>query len=329
VNWLFRRHFWIVHLVFLSITAIITAKTVTTLAGYWLSKKIPQKSVVSSQIFEEEEVVIRNFEKAAERNLFAARREKVTLAEEEGEEAQVMGRWQDAGPTSLPLTLISTMVFDDPYESRAVIQDSSGDGRVFSLLECVAFYGHDAQIETVLPAEDWEPSRACNNIFGMATLKRIEEFRVIIYNERARKYEYISLIPEDQMARRMKVPETEEFVEGSGVRQTGPTSFQIDQSEFDKALSNIARLMTEARAVPETDANGKYVGFKIVYLKEGSLFEKIGIGRNDVLTRINGYDLDSPEKALQLFSKLRVANQFTIDIKRGDRATTLDYSVVR
>jgi len=30
-----------------------------------------------------------------------------------------------------------------------------------------------------------------------------------------------------------------------------------------------------------------------------------------------------------LFSKLRSAPQFTIDLKRGDQSITLDYSVVR
>lgn len=123
----------------------------------------------------------------------------------------------------------------------------------------------------------------------------------------------------------------EEFAptEGGGVRKVGPTSYEIEQGEFDRALSNVARLMTEARAVPEMDASGSYLGFKIVYLKEDSLFEKIGIEKMDVLTRINGYELNSPEKALQLFGKLKTANQFTIDLKRGDRAVTLDYSVVR
>src|SRR5262249_4993842 len=124
-------------------------------------------------------------------------------------------------------------------------------------------------------------------------------------------------------------PEEFTAIEGEGVRKVGPTSYEIDQNEYDKALANIGRLMTEARAVPELDGQGNYLGFKIVYLKEGSLFEKIGIERMDILTRINGYELNSPEKALQLFGKLKTASQFTIDLKRGDRSVTLDYSVVR
>ena len=43
MNWLFRRHFWIVHALLLCIVAIVSAKTFTTLMGYWVSKHIPEK----------------------------------------------------------------------------------------------------------------------------------------------------------------------------------------------------------------------------------------------------------------------------------------------
>lgn len=331
MNWLFRRHFWVIHAMFLCIVAIISAKTFTTLFGYWVSKRIPEKP--SGKVIEESEPesLLKNFALVSERNLFNARREHVSLVEEE--EAEVdPGRWQDAQPSGLPFKLISTMVFPDMDNSRALIVGSSGVGKVYSILECrdSRKSPQETSMQTVLPPQDWQLDRPCNMIEGIATVKRIEEFRVIIFNERDRRWEYLSLLGEERRMMRPR-PHMEEFAptEGGGVRKVGPTSYEIEQGEFDRALSNVARLMTEARAVPEMDASGSYLGFKIVYLKEDSLFEKIGIEKMDVLTRINGYELNSPEKALQLFGKLKTANQFTIDLKRGDRAVTLDYSVVR
>jgi general secretion pathway protein C len=331
VNWLFRRHFWIVHAMFLCIVAIVSAKTFTTLAGYWVSKHIPEKP--SAKVFEEPEPepMPKNFSLASERNLFNARREQISFTDEEDQETDP-GRWQDAQLSSLPLKLVSTMVFNDPFDSRAVIQSvGSGIGQVYSVGECGSYRKNydEMRIETVLPGRDWQPDRPCNSIEGIATLKRIEEFRVYIFNERDRRWEYLSLLADDRRMMRQRAVEEFAPVEGEGVRKVGATSYEIDQNEFDKALSNVARLMTEARAVPEMDGAGNYIGFKIIYVKEGSLFEKIGIERMDVLTRINGYELNSPEKALQLFGKLRTASQFTIDLKRGDRSVTLDYSVVR
>jgi len=332
VNWLFRRHFWIMHVMFLSILALIMGKTCSTLVGYWLSKKLPEKPRVLQINHSDDEPVLKNFANINERNLFGARREEISLADLGDMEESDPGRWQDAGPSSLSIKLVSTMVFFDPFDSRAILQDSSAEhGQIFSIGECQEYQKKNSQqIETVIPSEGWEPERACNNVFGVATLLRIEESRVYIFNERDRRYEYLSLLEGDKGPPRQKmamIEGTEE--EGGGVRKTGPTSYEIDQAEFDRALSNVSRLMTEARAVPELDASGANIGFKLVYLKDGSLFERIGMEKMDVLTRINGYDLNTPEKALQLFSKLRSAPQFTIDLKRGDQSITLDYSVVR
>lgn len=333
MNWLFRRHFWIVHLVFIGITAAILAKTFSTVVGYWLSKKIPEKPLALASLGRgQDEPVIRNFSSLNERNIFEARREKIVLEDIDEMDGADPGRWQDAGPSGLPLKLVSTMVFLNPYDSRVVVMEtSSGKSGVFSLKECQEYRKkHSEEIETVLPEEAWEPERPCNSLFSMATVVRIEDFRIYIFNEREKKFEYLSLLEADKAPIRRRAPvELSEKAEGEGVRKTGATSYEIDQSEFDKALSNVARLMTEARAVPEMDDSGAPIGFKIVYLKDGSLFEKIGIEKMDVLTRINGFELNSPEKALQLFSKLRSASKFTIDLKRGDQSLTLDYSVVR
>lgn len=329
MNWLFRRHFWIVHLVFLCIICAIAGKTFSTLAGYWLLKSIPEKPLIKIPVASLDEEVEKDFEGANERNLFAARREQLSF-EDAGEEQGDPGRWQDAGPSSLPLKLVSTTVFFDPYDSRAIILDrSSGKSVVASIGECEPYIRkNNKSIEESIPVQNLEPERACNSLFGLARLERIEEYRVYIFNERERKYEYLSLLEDDKGPIRPRQTASVES-EGEGVRKLGPTSYEINQSEFDKALSNVSRLMTEARAVPELDASGASIGFKIVYLKEGSLFEKIGIERMDVLTRINGFELNTPEKALQLFSKLRSTNKFTIDVKRGDQSITLDYSVVR
>ncbi len=330
VNWLFRRHFWIVHLVLLGICCAIAGKTFSTLAGYWLLKTIPEKPLIKAPRALSDEEIEKDFEAITERNLFAARREQLNLDEMDEEQGDP-GRWQDAGPSNLPLKLISTSVFFDPFDSRAIILDrSSGKSIIASVGECEPYIRkNNMSIEEIIPVENLEPERPCNSLFGLARLERIEEFRVYIFNERERKYEYLSLLEDDKTPIRRRPIASSEEGEGTGVRKLGATSYEIDQNEFDKALSNVSRLMTEARAVPELDSSGASVGFKIVYLKEGSLFEKIGIERMDVLTQINGFELNSPEKALQLFSKLRSTNKFTIDVKRGDQSIRLDYSVVR
>lgn len=328
MNWLFRRHFWLVHLFFLSVIAVILGRTITTVASYWLLKAVGEKMYVKPLEKSIKESLFKNYEIANERNLFMAKREHVSLLEEPEEDSDP-GRWQDAGPSSLPLKLVSIMFFSDPFSSRAVVANlKTNKAKVYSIAECAKYRKiHSSDMETVLPSNEWQPDVPCNSIEGIALVRRIEEFRIYIFNERDRRWEYLSLMGEEKRARRpiVQMPESEDLK----IRKIGEHSYEVDQSELDKALSNVAKLMTEARALPKTDANGNVLGFEIVYLKPQSLFEKIGILKNDLLTRINGYDLSSLEKALELFSKLRYSDRFTIDLKRGDRPITLDYTVVR
>lgn len=323
MNWLFRRHFWVINLAFVSLAAILLGKVGSTLLGYAVLKAVPE--VVSIPVkMKPAKSKERNFDEVNDRNLFGAKREQL-LEEVEEEEETGPGNWEDAGPSSLPLKLVSTFVSTDPFSSRVVVANtSSGRSKVYSINDCAPYRKlNKPEIETALPAKDFEIDLPCNNVEGMATVVRIENFRVYLYETQSRRYSYLPMGPEGQKMQ----PRTKAPTEGEGIRKTGPTSYQIDQAEFNRALGNVAKLMTEARATPVDNGAGGLAGFQITYLKEGSLFEKIGIEKMDILSRINGYELDSPEKALQLFSKLRFADQFTIDIKRGDRSVTLDYSV--
>ena len=50
---------------------------------------------------------------------------------------------------------------------------------------------------------------------------------------------------------------------------------------------------------------------------EDSFYSRLGLRNGDVLQRINGLDLDSPDKALEAFTKLRDARRIELEIERG------------
>ena len=49
-----------------------------------------------------------------------------------------------------------------------------------------------------------------------------------------------------------------------------------------------------------------------------SAFEKIGLKSGDVIKAVNGNDINSPDKILEVFTKLRDARDINVDIQRGD-----------
>jgi len=101
-----------------------------------------------------------------------------------------------------------------------------------------------------------------------------------------------------------------------GVRQTGKDQYQIDRSVIDSTLNNLNAIATQARIVPSFK-NGVANGFKLFSIQPGSLYASIGIENGDVVQRINGYEINSPEKALELYQKLREAGHVIIDGEKG------------
>ena len=65
--------------------------------------------------------------------------------------------------------------------------------------------------------------------------------------------------------------------------------------------------------------NGAANGFKLFSIQPNSLYASIGIENGDVIQRVNGYEINSPEKALELYQKLRESRHVTIELERGGR----------
>ena len=112
---------------------------------------------------------------------------------------------------------------------------------------------------------------------------------------------------------------------GDKVAKLGDNKFAIDQAEIDAALANIDRLYTEIRAVPNFQ-DGKVQGMKILSIKPGSVFAKLGLKRGDVLARINGLELDI-KTGFQIFGQLKDQKAFTLDLQRDGKNQTMEYEI--
>ena len=73
--------------------------------------------------------------------------------------------------------------------------------------------------------------------------------------------------------------------------------------------------------------NGKANGFKLFSIRPDSLYSKIGIQNGDIVQRINGYEMNSPDKALEIYSKLKDSQAITVDIVRRGKAQTMTYQI--
>ncbi len=111
-----------------------------------------------------------------------------------------------------------------------------------------------------------------------------------------------------------------------GVRKLGPNKYEIDRSLIQSFISNMAMAGRDAAIYPHTK-NGKPDGFRLGRVRPGGIFAKLGMRSGDVLNSVNNMSITSLDKALEMFTKLQGANHMTVGLTRYGRPRTLDYTI--
>ena len=111
-----------------------------------------------------------------------------------------------------------------------------------------------------------------------------------------------------------------------GIQKVSATEFNIDRSVVDKILENQSELMRQARIVPEQE-NGKVVGIRMFGIRPETLLGTLGMENGDRLQTINGFDMASPEKALEAYARLRTADKLVVQVNRKGQNMNLDYNI--
>lgn len=166
-----------------------------------------------------------------------------------------------------------------------------------------------------------------------AEILAIDRDRVIIINNGRREYidnDAGTGVPAPAftppMMRTTATAEPGTMVNGAGIKQLDDNNYVVPRAEIDKTLSNLNDVAMQARIVPAFK-DGQAQGFKLFSIRPDSIYSKIGVQNGDVIKRINGFDLNSPEKALEVYSKLKEASRIEIEIERNGAPVRKTYNV--
>lgn len=110
------------------------------------------------------------------------------------------------------------------------------------------------------------------------------------------------------------------------IKKVSDNEFHVDRSVVDKILADQAELMRSARIVPEKK-DGKVVGIRLFGIRQDTLLGTLGFQNGDRLETINGFDMASPEKALEAYARLRTANNLNVKINRRGQSQSIDYRI--
>lgn len=112
----------------------------------------------------------------------------------------------------------------------------------------------------------------------------------------------------------------------AGIKKIDDNNYEIEKALVEKVLLNPMAVAKGARVVPSMK-NGKPDGFKLYAIRPSSAFAKLGLANGDTLQSINGFELTSADKALEVYTKLREATSLEVEVTRRGKPVTLKYSI--
>ncbi len=97
----------------------------------------------------------------------------------------------------------------------------------------------------------------------------------------------------------------------------------MDRVEVQRRLGDeIPRILAETAVVPVME-EGHVVGVQVTRLPEGSLLTDAGLRAGDVITRINGTDIDGMGTLIGLWPRLQSANELRATVVRNGHPVSL------
>jgi general secretion pathway protein C len=166
-----------------------------------------------------------------------------------------------------------------------------------------------------------------------ATIIDILETR--IYLDNAGKTEYIDLFeppapptPPPGAAPPAPNKDTDPFAAdlAKGIKKLAENKYELQRSTLESVLGNINLLSRSARIVPEMK-DGKAAGFRLFAVRPDGPFAMIGMQNGDILSSINGLEITSPEKALEVYAKLKSASHLSLGMERNSQKVTKEYTI--
>jgi general secretion pathway protein C len=62
-------------------------------------------------------------------------------------------------------------------------------------------------------------------------------------------------------------------------------------------------------------------------IRPSSVYAKLGLANGDTLQAINGFELTSADKALEVYTKLREATSLQVSVTRRGKDMTINYTI--
>lgn len=292
--------------------AFISASAISIAIGYLLVPKMSEKdNILAKSTYPEQGSVDTNYKRlfVAERNLINSRLIFNSSGEVPVEDRieEKKERTDQRELTELDIKLRG-IIFGGASENGVALIENKSGGRVQ-----VNYF--------VVGDRITGPSVILSGIFAD---------RIYIDNDGAKEYLILDqkeLVKNKRRKRKSIAKATETNIPKGSVFETKyqEAGFEKDglDVEFSSAFKsnlidnkeNFKKVLQDAKAIPAKDPNtGKVIGFKLINIKQDSIYKKFGLVDGDVITEINGQPLTNPVAAVSILKNAKKAKQYQINI---------------
>lgn len=187
--------------------------------------------------------------------------------------------------TRLKIVLHGTFASDNSRIAHAIIADTSGNVESYSIGD---------------------------EIPGGIRIHEIHVEKIIL--SRNRRYETLHLLRDD----------VNDTVFPTRLASTNKISDSSDSSGLP-TVKQLPRSLDDMVSPQPVRINGKFIGFRLMPLKDAALLDKMGLQKGDVVTWVNEVDLDNPMKGMQALRRISSGDYVNMAVRRDGQDMSLSF----
>jgi type II secretion system protein C len=236
----------------------------------------------------------------SDRNLF-----NISPKEASAPQKEIVVEKIDPAKKNLGLTLVGTVVVDDPKRSIAIIDN-----------------------QKIRKQEAYREGDQANEV----RIKKVMRNQVIIVTKEGDRL--LTVDPEKTATRSKSTPYARQIPGNAGSRSqiskqmpaARTSSITLDLQEVASAFEDLETLLQEVNVAPYMQGD-QAAGFRLNRIPANNIFRKMGLRSRDVIVGVNGEAISGPEQAEDLIRTVGEGGEVTITIKRRRRTRQLKLNI--
>ena len=316
---------------------------------YWQILNIPVSSIVpashvSTSISPDQDQKRERFQIITDRNVFDAQKTEVYVPPPEPEpvpeqEEKAPEINDQIEPTKLQIALTGTMIYGKGSSFAFISQQSNlNQYNIYQIGDC--FHPQTVKRDKecnedsvkVLEITDRRVvilHRGKKQALWMQESKGFETSPTVRKKTVSKSSALIVPAPDKPKAvskkKSSKKKKKKKNIRAPGIPDQNQRSFNFERIWVDEQLEQFDQLLMDARVVPTK--KGEKTFFMFQFIKDESIYRKLGLQTNDIILEVNGYTVDSVAKALKLLEALQSEREISLKIEREGQPIDFSYFI--